>query len=74
MAAKKQWDLTSTHSLEGAAAWICNRSRAQVVLVIRADDWAEAHDEALSALEVRDKVRDMLAPMLDVLLRGKAKG
>jgi hypothetical protein len=73
MAEKKRWDLTSTHSLLAAAEWLRKSGGAQVVLVLRKDDWAEAHDPALSPLEVRDKVRDTLAPMLDVLLRGKAK-
>lgn len=71
MAGKKKWDLTSPRSLQAAAEWIRRQSGAQVVLVIRKDDWAESHDLAFSPLEVRDAVRDTLVPMLDVMLRGK---
>lgn len=38
MAKRPGWDLTSTHSLEGAAAWIRKRSDALVVLIVRRED------------------------------------
>lgn len=68
---KKKWDLTSAHSLQGACEWIRSRSGAQIVLAIRPEDWAIAFEKKMGPLEVRDAVRDMLAPMLDELLRGK---
>lgn len=74
MAEKKKWDLTSLNSLAAAAEWLRKGSGAQVVLVIRKDDWAEAHDLALGPMDVRNAVRDTLTPMLDVMLRGKGKG
>jgi hypothetical protein len=73
MAERKKWDLTSPRSLAAAAEWLRKGSDALVVLVIRKDDWAEAHDLALGPMEVRDTVRDTLPPMLDVMLRGKEK-
>jgi hypothetical protein len=41
---KKQWDLTSTHSLEGAAEWVRKLSGAAMVLVIRGEDVVFAVD------------------------------
>lgn len=73
MADKKKWDLTSTHSLEGAAGWVRKRSGAKVVLVIRAEDWAVDADPALLPQEVCSEVRDVLAPLYDAMLRGKGK-
>jgi hypothetical protein len=74
MAEKKKWDLTSAHSLQGACEWIRKRGGAQVVLAIRKEDWAIAFDIKMGPLEVRDAVREMLAPMLDELLKAKGKG
>ncbi len=57
--AKREWDLTSLHSLEGAAEWIRKKSGALLVLVVRADDVAFAVDsliprcaDALTMVEV----------------------
>ena len=35
MSEKREWDLTSTHSLEGAAEWIRKKAGAILVLVVR---------------------------------------
>ena len=35
---------------------------------------AVAFDVGMGPLEVRDAVRDVLAPLLDVMLKGKGKG
>jgi hypothetical protein len=74
MAAKKQWNLTSTHSLEGAAAWIRKGSGAMVVLVIREGDWVVDADPALLPQEVCEAVRGVMAPLYDMILKRKAKG
>jgi hypothetical protein len=44
----KGWDLTSTHSLEGAVEWIRKGSGALLVLVVRAEDVAFAVDGKVS--------------------------
>ena len=44
MSKTKGWDLTSLHSLEGAAEWIRKNSGALLVLVVRAEDVAFAVD------------------------------
>ena len=44
MAEKRDWDLTSTHSLEGAAEWIRKKSGAALVLVVRGEDVVFAVD------------------------------
>jgi hypothetical protein len=51
MADKRQWDLTSTHSLEGAAEWIRKQSGALLVLVVRAEDVAFAVDSSIRLLD-----------------------
>ncbi len=47
MAEKREWDLTSTHSLEGAAEWIRKKSGAALVLVVRGEDVVFAVDPAV---------------------------
>jgi hypothetical protein len=74
MADKKKWDLTSTHSLEGAAKWIRAGSGAMVVLVIRRDDWAWSADTALLPQDVVGAVREVLPALQDAMLRGRTKG
>lgn len=54
------WDLTSKHSLEGAAAWIRKRSDAVLVLIVRRED--VVFDVAL---DVRPK--DALAMVEEVM-------
>ncbi len=73
MPEKKKWDLSSTRSMQAAAEWIRARGGAQIVLVIRKDDWAVAHDVSLAPLDVRDSVRDTLVPMLNAMLSKKGK-
>jgi uncharacterized protein (UPF0216 family) len=70
---KKQWDLTSTHSLEGAALWVRGRARAKVVLVIREDDWAVDADPALLPQDVVAAVRDVLPVLYQMMLQRKVK-
>jgi hypothetical protein len=48
MTKSKGWDLTSLHSLEGAAEWIRKNSDALLVLVVRAEDVAFAVDPQVS--------------------------
>jgi K+/H+ antiporter YhaU regulatory subunit KhtT len=47
MAEKKAWDLTSAHSLAGAAEWIRKNSGAALVLVVRGEDVVFAVDPAM---------------------------
>jgi len=44
VAEKRDWDLTSAHSLEGAAEWIRKKSGAALVLIVRGEDVAFAVD------------------------------
>ena len=74
MAEKKKWDLTSTHSLQGAALWVRKRAGAQVVLVVRDGDWAVDADPSLLPQEVCAAVRDVLPPLYDMMLQRKVKG
>jgi len=74
MGEKKQWDLTSNHSLQGAAGWVRKRAGALMVLVIREDDWAVDADPALLPQQVVAAVRDVLPPLYDMMLKRKAKG
>ncbi|MHB8303631.1 MAG: hypothetical protein ACYDC6_12450 [Acidobacteriaceae bacterium] len=44
MSEKKNWDLTSEHSLEGAAEWVRKKSDAVLVLIVRGEDVVFAVD------------------------------
>lgn len=44
MGEKREWDLTSTHSLEGAAEWIRKKADAVLVLIVRGEDVVFAVD------------------------------
>jgi hypothetical protein len=56
MSKGKGWDLTSLHSLEGAAEWIGKNSGALLVLVVRAEDVAFAVDPTVTPSAARDMV------------------
>lgn len=70
---KKQWDLASTRSIQGAAEWLRKRGDAQVVLVIREGDWAVDADPALLPQDVCAAVRGVLPPLYDMMLKRKVK-
>jgi hypothetical protein len=53
MSKGKGWDLTSLHSLEGAAEWIRKNSGALLVLVVRAEDIAFAVDAQIAPADAR---------------------
>jgi hypothetical protein len=66
MANGKQWDLTSTHSLEGACEWIRKGSGALFVVAVRAgakpdDDGRFVYESAIAA--------DPNMPIKDILQR-----
>ena len=73
MAEKKKWDLTSTHSLEGAAEWIRTRSGAAVVLVVREGDWAASVNPSLLPQEACAKVNKVMAELYSMVLERKGK-
>lgn len=56
MSKGKGWDLTSLHSLEGAAEWIRKNSGALLVLVVRAEDVAFAVDKDVAPAAAVDMV------------------
>jgi hypothetical protein len=56
MSKGKGWDLTSLHSLEGAAEWIRKNSGALLVLVVRAEDIAFAVDAQIAPADAREMV------------------
>jgi hypothetical protein len=53
---KRQWDLTSTHSLESCAEWIRAKADALCVVVIRENDSVLAADRGLSAADAEELV------------------
>jgi hypothetical protein len=67
MSEKKSWDLTSLHSLEGAADWIRKRANAQLVLVVRPDDVAFAVDPQIAPLAARELV-ELVMPDVQIYL------
>ena len=68
MSKGKGWDLTSTHSLEGAAEWIRKRSDAILVLVVRGEDFAFAVDEQVSPHSAREMV-EVVMPQVEQQLQ-----
>lgn len=56
MSKGKDWDVTSLHSLEGAAEWIRNKSGALLVLVVRPEDVAFAVDPLIAPKDAGDMV------------------
>lgn len=66
--------MSSTSSVQGAAEWLRKSGNAQVVLVIRKDDWAVDADPALLPQDVIAAVRDTLPPLYEMMLKRKAKG
>ncbi|MFC5861067.1 hypothetical protein ACFPT7_02045 [Acidicapsa dinghuensis] len=60
----REWDLTSTHSLEAAAEWLRKKSDALIVVVIRPQDGALAVDEQIDVLDVHDRLWDGSMPKL----------
>ncbi len=62
--AKREWDLTSTHSLEAAAEWLREKSGALIVVVIRPGDGALAADPLLDVVDVHDRLGDGDTPKL----------
>jgi len=78
---KGKWDLTSTHSLEGAAEWIRKRSDAILVLVVRGEDFAFAVDGRVTPGNAREMVevvmpdveRRLTEQRLEARARTKAK-
>ena len=83
MPGKKPWDLTLTHSLEGAAEWIRKRSDALAVIVVRSRDYAfavapdlrpdEGYDAVLATLPgALDELRDRRQREKDAAVRKRA--
>lgn len=70
--AKKGWDLTSTHSLEGAAKWIGGNSKAAIVLVIRQQDAAVWTDPVIQPYDAVKMIRDELPRLLQHLINMRA--
>jgi hypothetical protein len=70
--AKKGWDLTSTHSLEGAAKWIGGNAKAAIVLVVRPQDVAVWTDPALQPFDAVKMIRDELPQLLQHLINMRA--
>jgi hypothetical protein len=60
MSKGKGWDLTSLHSLEGAAEWIRKNSDALLVLVVRREDIAFAVHEDVRPFEAIQMVELVL--------------
>lgn len=67
MSKGKGWDLTSLHSLEGAAEWIRKNAGAQLVLVVRPGDVAFAVDPAISPGDAKQLVVNELDAVVEHL-------
>jgi hypothetical protein len=65
----KGWDLTSLHSLQGAAEWIRKNAGAQLVLVVRAEDVAFAVDAAISPRDAKQLVEAELDAVVEHLVQ-----
>lgn len=72
MAEKKQWDLTSAHSLTGATEWVRKRADALLVLVIRPGDVVFSVDPDLSAMNAVDLIENALPALLEQLVEQRA--
>lgn len=73
----KGWDLTSLHSLEGAAEWIRKNSCALLVLVVRSEDVAFAVANDVAPADARDMVEIVMpgamARLNEARLEAKAR-
>jgi phosphoglycerate dehydrogenase-like enzyme len=56
MSGKREWDLTSTHSLESGAEWLRMKAGALCVVVVRVEDAVLAADPGLSASDAEELV------------------
>lgn len=69
---KRDWDLTSTHSLESAAEWLREKADALIVVVIRPGDAVLAADPLLDVMDVHDRLWDKDVPkLLESLVRSR---
>lgn len=80
MTEKKKWDLTSTHSLEGATEWLRKQSGAYLVLVIRGElpgvrqaDVVFATDPVLRPQDVFDMVNAAVPELIDSMHKLRAE-
>lgn len=56
MSQKREWDLTSTHSLEAGAEWIRAKAGALCVVIVRVNDSVLAADPGLAAGDAEELV------------------
>jgi len=71
---KREWDLTSTHSLESGAEWLRAKAGAPCVVLVRVNDSALAADPGLAAAdaeELANRYMIKLARDLEVARREK---
>lgn len=73
MAEKKQWDLTSLHSLEGGAEWIRKKSGALLVLVVRPGDVAFALDPTIRVADALSMVAVAMPEMEQSVISQRAR-
>jgi hypothetical protein len=71
MSGKREWDLTSTHSLESAAEWMRVKAGALCVIVIRRDDSVLACDPQLMAADAKGLVYDYMPALSENLERSR---
>jgi hypothetical protein len=64
----KGWDLTSLHSLQGAAEWIRKNAGAQLVLVVRPGDVAFAVDSQIAPRDAKGLVEAELDTVVEHLV------
>lgn len=73
MPEKKNWDLTSRHSLEGAAEWVRKKSGALLVLVVRGEDVAFALDPAIRLADAGAMVEAAMPELVESVTRQRAE-
>ena len=69
MSKGKGWDLTSLHSLQGAAEWIRKNAGAQLVLVVRPGDVAFAVDSGIAPRDAKQLVEAELDRVVEHLVQ-----
>jgi len=70
---KRQWDLTSTNSVRGAAEWLRKRSDALFVLIVRPNDVVIDHDPRMEPMDIINTLRNEMPALLQYLIDQRAK-
>ena len=64
--AKKPWDVTSTHSLEAFAEFVCKKAEASVVVIVRGGDYAFSPAPGVTPADARAAVEFVLPDAVEL--------